>query len=210
MNILNSSSFTVLYNILIFLLNILKSSFVVLFLSGHIVLSVIAIRKCIRAHHVTRKPKIKHYFLAVGICLLTIMLVLLMGNYAYPFERNLDPQLVATIQVSPEHSPYKYNREEWHTVYEAYGSHEGTWLHSHEYYMTKSKNEWPEMDLENYTYIITYCQKIDSLTYNIWENIDSPLPSPAKEGHMKLHDEIDPLAIYIYRIPKMRINNPAL
>ena len=66
------------------------------------------------------------------------------------------------------------------------------------------------MDLENYTYIITYCQQIDSLSYNVWDTIDSPTYTGAYAGYMDLCDEIDPLAIYIYRIPKIRINNPIM
>jgi hypothetical protein len=95
-------------------------------------------------------------------------------------------------------------------VYEAYDNCPGTWVHPHEYYQSRSTDKWPEFDLENYTYIITYCQKIESLSYYLCRENNVPTYTGAKEAYMTLEEKIEPLTVYIYRIPKMRINNPEI
>ena len=63
------------------------------------------------------------------------------------------------------------------------------------------------MDFKHYSYVITYGQKIDKLTYNVWDTIDFPIRTGAKVGHMTLDEEFSPRMVYIYRIPKLRIEN---
>lgn len=120
----------------------------------------------------------------------------------------LEPELVGAVRLDPAYFPDGNINEYWHAVYEAYDNKPGTWLHPHEYYQTLTIDEWPEMDLENYTYIITYCQKIRSLHYYVWRENNTPTYTGAKEGILIPEEEIEPLTIFIYRIPKMRINNP--
>ena len=143
----------------------------------------------------------------IGICLLIILLMLL---YLSSVECYLEPELVAEVKLDPTYFPSGNVHEGWHAVYEAYGKYPGTWVHPHEYYQSRSIDEWPEMDLENYTYIITYCHRIESLSYKAWEENNVPVPTGAKEGHMTLRQDVEPLTVFIYRIPKMRINNPEI
>ena len=190
-------------------MNIIKSLAVIILLVCSIIIAVIKVRRCVVSFR--EGNTLGHNWIqALLIFVLAIVLICCFGKYTYPFDRTLEPELVSTIHVSPEHSPYRYAREEWHAVYGSYGWKPGTWIHPYEHYMKYSEEIWPEMDLENYTYIITYCQQIESLSYNVWDTIDSPTYTGAYAGYMVLRDEIDPLAIYIYRIPKMRINNPIM
>lgn len=134
-----------------------------------------------------------------------IFFSIVISLFSYDFV--LNPELISVIEVFPENFPQGIYGEEWHTVYEEYGLYPGTWIHPHEYYRLYSDG-WPEMDLQQYTYIITYCQEIESFSYNLGDVIDSPSYVGAKAGHMVLKDTIDPFKIYIYRIPRIRINNP--
>lgn len=145
---------------------------------------------------------------ALGICLLIVILILICVS---SIECQLEPEFVAKVRLDPQYFPSGDIYEAWHTVYEAYEDHPGTWIHHHEYYQKRSIDEWPEMDLENYTYIITYCQRIESLSYNVlWGEDNVPIYTGITEGHMVLSQTVEPLTIFIYRIPKMRINNPEI
>lgn len=126
------------------------------------------------------------------------------------FECQLEPELVDIVRLDPEYFPDGNIYESWHAVYEAYDNYPGTWVHPHEYYQSRAIDAWPEMDLENYTYIITYCQEIKSLSYYVWKENNTPTYTGAKEANMILEEKVAPLTVYIYRIPKMRINNPEI
>lgn len=121
---------------------------------------------------------------------------------------HLKPELVAKVRLDPVYFPDGNIYESWHAVYEKYGKYPGTWIHPHEYYQSRSIDKWPEMDLENYTYIITYCRQIESLSYDRWVENNTPTRTGAKKGYLVYKDKLEPLTIFIYRIPKMRINNP--
>ena len=122
----------------------------------------------------------------------------------------VEPELIGTVRLDPAFFPDGRIYEQWHAVYEAYDNYPGTWVHPHAYYQPRSIDEWPDMDLENYTYIITYCQKIQSLSYYPWRENNVPTYTGAKEAHLILEGKTEPLTIFIYRIPKMRINNPEI
>lgn len=142
----------------------------------------------------------------IAFCLVLIATFI----FLYSFTLPLEPELVGIVRLDPAHFPNGRIYESWHAVYEAYDNYPGTWVHHHEYYQSLAIDEWPEMDLENYTYIITYCKKIKSLSYYILRENNSPTYTGAKEARLILEEEIEPLAIYVYRIPKMRINNPEI
>lgn len=140
-----------------------------------------------------------------------VALLLITGTFFLrSWECQLEPELVDIVRLDPACFPNGNIYEEWHSVYEAYDNYPGTWVHPHEYYKSRSIDEWPEMDLENYTYIITYCQKIQSLSYYVWRENNVPTRTGAKEAHLILEEKNEPLTVYIYRIPKMRINNPEI
>ena len=142
--------------------------------------------------------------------LIVIVLIIIVLYSLRSFRRQLEPELVATVRLNPAYFPSGDIYESWHAVYEAYDNYSGTWVHPHEYYQPRSIDAWPEMDLENYTYIITYCQEIASLEYYVFRENNVPVYTGVKKAHMVLKEEITPLTVYIYRIPKMRINNPEI
>lgn len=142
--------------------------------------------------------------------LMAMFLIAVMLLFLHSWECRLEPELVSVVRLDPACFPSGNIFEQWHAVYEAYDHYPGTWIHPHEYYKSRAIDEWPEMDLGNYTYIITYCQKIKSLSYYAWRENNVPTYTGAKEAHLVLEEKTEPLTVYIYRIPKMRINNPEI
>ena len=70
--------------------------------------------------------------------------------------------------------------------------------------------EWPELDLEHYTYIISFGREITNLSYNMWKSKKPPildLGTSFKIGVAEFGAKIDTSLVYIYRIPKMRIDH---
>ena len=188
-------------------MNIIKSVIIIEILTAATFWTIWEIKKSVNSSNQTVSMHLK----IVSMCLVVIILFCCLLDYTYPFERELKPELIATMDILPEYSPYERGMcGYWHTEYEKYGIYPGTWQYDIEYYYSKSINDWPEMDTKEYTYIFTYCQQIETLTYNVWDIIDSPTYTGAKIGHMAFRPEIDPLCIYVYRIPKMRINNDAI
>lgn len=146
----------------------------------------------------------------VSIIVLVIFLIAIIFLFLYSWKCQLEPELVAIVRLDPAYFPGENIYEPWHSVYEAYDNYPGTWIHPYEYYKSRAIDEWPEMDLENYTYIITYCQKIESLSYYPFRENNTPTYTGAKEAQLILGNKTEPLTIYIYQVPKMRINNPEL
>ena len=177
-----------------------------LLLSILIILLCVSIRKilfCISSH---KKGSFKPKSAVIAAILLfaTILATAISWDYLYPYNRELKPELVGVVET-PEDVPV-YGTP-WNAVYEQYGIYAGSWLHPHEQFFAVSESDIPEFDLENYTYIITYGQKIKSLSYNVWHVIDVPSYTGEKVGYMVLEDIVERNTIYVYRIPKMRINN---
>ncbi len=175
-----------------------------------LVFLVFASVKCIIAtiKHCKQKSKkpIVHFRTIVCVTI-TMLNIVFIGDYIYPFERPLMPVLIAEFDV-PKAYELDYPGEKfWHGAYEAYGIY-GESL----YFDTDNRQSlygfgWPPMDFKTYNYIITYGQEIESLSYNVWDVIDTPIRTGAKAGHMVLAEEFSPSKVYVYRIPKIRIDN---
>lgn len=129
-------------------------------------------------------------------------------QYTYPFERKLDLKLVATLEIPPEHTLHGPQNLPWHALYEQYGV-----FYPESLYFINIEEEsylgfsWPDMDFDHYTYIISYGQKVESLSYNVWETIEVPFHNGARVGHAVLSNEFDPNEVYVYQIKKIRIDN---
>lgn len=194
-------------------MNLLYSALVILFLIA-LLFAIICIIKKMLLSFKNGRPLLSKSIISIFSCLLLLTCMFYMADYIYPFERKLNPELVTVVEIPPQHSPKGPNGcWEWYSVYEEYGLYLGSRFFTAEnyyYYRGHIVDEWPEYDLENYTYIITFCQEIDTLTYNVWETVDYPIRTGAKDGHMTFKEEIHPTKIYIYRIPKMRIDNDNL
>ena len=143
-------------------------------------------------------------FLALCIALPSFVFL---GDYTYPFERTLHPKLIAEVDVPERFKARKPGDPFWHGAYQAYGlCASSVWFDPYE---TQSKYgfAWPPMDYAHHNYIITYGQKIKSLSYNVWDMIYIPIRTGAKVGHMRLEETFIPEKVYIYQIPKVRIEN---
>ena len=184
---------------------IIKSLLVLLILISLIVTSVLLVSKYI----VKRKKGIhslKRCLCAVLCCCFTLVSIALFGDYVYPFERTLNPVLIAEFQVPPGYELDFPGEKYWHGAYKQFG------LYAESFYFDPENTDpygigWPPMDFDHFSYVITYGQKIESLSYNVWDTIDVPVRTGAKVGHMILQEDFSPEMVYIYRIPLIRIEN---
>ena len=186
--------------------HILKSLLFFIFLLALVITSIILCRHCVIRY---RNGALKiGIILGALVCIfLTLSSIILLGDYIYPFERTLEP-IPHGVLVLPEDKFLRYPGEKfWHGAYEEYGLYAESFYFDPDGENPKYGIDWPPMDFEHYSYIITYGQEIDKLTYNVWDTIDIPVRTGAKVGHMTLKDEFSPEMIYIYRIPKLRIEN---
>lgn len=143
-------------------------------------------------------------FLALCIALPSFVFL---GDYTYPFERTLHPKLIAEFDVPEGYEARRPGDPFWRGAYQAYGLYaESFWFDPYER-QSKYGFAWPPMDYAHHNYIITYGQKIKSLSYNVWDTIDAPIRTGAKVGHMRLEETFIPEKVYIYQIPKVRIDN---
>lgn len=123
-------------------------------------------------------------------------------HYMYPFEQSVNLKLYAVLEV-PEGYKLTFPRE-WIAAYEQFG----LFAEAFNFSPTESRIgvPWPEMDLKHHVYIISFGQEMLSLTFNAWETIDYPIHTGAG-GHAELSEDFDPNKVYIYEIPKIRIDN---
>ena len=129
-------------------------------------------------------------------------------EYIYPFERTVNLELYAVIDIPEEHT---LSRPDWHAIYEKWGIHSGSkWMDTESVLQPHWRGfVWPDMDFENHTYIVSYGQALVTLTYNVWDTVDYPYRTGAKAGHPVFSDVFEPNKVYIYEIEKMRIDNDA-
>lgn len=187
--------------------NIFKSLLVLLFLLTLLAISIWLICRCIiRQRSGTLK---KGIVIRTVLCtLVAILCVIAFGDYVYPFERTLKP-VPHGVAILPEDQVLEYpGQKHWRGAYEQFGLYAGSFYFDAESFPSQVYGvDLPPMDFKRYSYIITFGQEIEKLTYNVWDTIDRPVRTGAKVGHMVLDDEFNPEMIYIYRIPKIRIEN---
>ena len=187
-------------------MNIVKSIIVCICLLSLIFCAIAFTVLCIRRYRDKVLKKGNVVLTVVFICI-TILSVMLFGDYIYPFERHLNPILIAEFEVPEEYVLEYPGQKFWHGAYEKFG------LYAESFYFNPDDEQsiygfgWPPMDFDRYCYIINYGQKIESLSYNVWETIDIPVRTGAKAGHMVLDEVFSPEKVYVYQIPKIRIEN---
>lgn len=127
-------------------------------------------------------------------------------EYVYPFERPVDLELYAVVDIPEEHT---LTWPDWHAIYEKWGVYSGSkWMDTESVsHPSRFGFEWPDMDFENHTYIVSYGREMVALTYNVWDTVDSPQITGAKAGHPVFRDVFEPNLVYIYETEKMRIEN---
>lgn len=185
---------------------VLKSLLVLICLLALMLFSVGLIISCFNRHR-SKMLKRVHVLFTLFFTCVTILSTILFGDYVYPFERTIDPILIAEFDVPEGYELEFPGQKYWHGAYGEFGFYAESF-----YFNPNNSNSvygfgWPPMDFDRYCYIITYGQKIDTLSYNVWETIDVPIRTGAKVGHMILDDEFSPEKVYVYQIPKVRIEN---
>lgn len=188
-------------------MNIFKSVLVLLFL---LVLTLFAVHHVVNFIQAWRNKDLTWRLVLSLLCFVctTVLCFVFLGDYIYPFERSLNPKLVAEFDVPEGFEADCPGEPFWHGAYEAYGLYGGSlWFDTDNVLESKYGFGWPPMDFDNYSYIITYGQKIKSLSYNVWDTIDEPIRTGAKAGHMTLEEMFLPEKVYVYQIPKIRIDN---
>ena len=187
-------------------MNIVKSLFVLLVLLVIFVNLITIVVNWYKRHKSKTLTK-KRIIAYLSLLILFTSCIVSSAKYVYPFDIKLNPKLIAEYEV-PQRYALRYPGEEcWHGAYEKYGLYAGSVYFNTEEKVSRYGFEWPDMDFDKYSYIITYGQKIDSLSYNVWDNIGGPINTGAKTGHMILDDDFHPEKIYVYQIPKLRIEN---
>lgn len=188
-------------------MNIFKSVLVLFLLLVLTLLIVFFAVNCIRAWRNKDLTWRLVLLLLCSICI-TVPCFAFFGGYVYPFERTLNPKLVAEFEVTEKYELDYPGQEFWRGAYEAYGLWgQSLWFDPDDVFESKYGFGWPPMDFDRYSYIITYGQKIESLSYNVWDTIDVPFRTGAKAGHMILDEAFSPEKVYVYQIPKLRIDN---
>lgn len=141
--------------------------------------------------------------------------------YAYPFDIECDLELVAAIQIGDkldyiadgvEQLRYSTETPQWWCIY---GSGNGSGTDSSLRYDSWRgepaglEDDFPELDLDTYTYVVSIEQKMTHLTFNRWEHRwRFPLGwSALYWGKAELADEKENDTVYVYRTKKMWIDN---
>ena len=185
-------------------MKIIKSLFILSILLMFIFLSIILISNG-RAAYKKNILSVKRA-VALIICLcLTITAIALFGDYVYPFERNVNLVLVASFDVAEGYELEYAGERFWHGAYEEYGIYPASMWWSPDNGRDIIGVDWPPLALNRNNYIISYGQKVESLSYNVWDKAH-PKNYGAFEGHVILSEEFDASKVYIYRIPKVRID----
>ena len=185
-------------------MEIVKSVSVVICLLISIVISICLVTILIKGFpHKTIKAKL--IIRCILCAIITIGCLIVYGNYSFPFERPVTIELYKTLTGTGNQVLDRPGQAFWHGAYEAYGLYAGS-----ENFNTEDPNDnydWPQMDFEHNNYIITYGQTANELYYNVWDKIDSPIITGAYYGHIHLTQEFIADEVYLYRIPKIRIDN---
>ena len=179
-----------------------------LVMSLFLALSIALLIDCIRRHKCERLTlfELARFFLCL---IFSISLILTHFEYLYPFERYIPVKLYAEVSIDCEDTVHTIR---WHGIYDETcisadspffdTERNSSWLED-DYSVMVS---WPKMDLKKNYYIVSYGSKIHTIAYNVWDNIDHPGYVNVKEGHVTFEEEYDCSKIYIYQIPRIRID----
>lgn len=190
-------------------MNIIKSTLVLLFLLWT-VLHTIKYTIRTATDYKGSSRRLVGWF-KISICSFLALLILTsLYDYIWPFDRSLTPVLVAEMDIPEERTLDYPGQKKWHGAYKASGIFpESLYFNPNDLY-TWYGDPWPHMDFDRYNYIISYGQKIKSISYNVWDVIKYPSYNGAKSGYVEFCEEFNSNKIYIYRIPKIRIDNAEL
>jgi hypothetical protein len=143
--------------------------------------------------------------IALILIFVSFAVIVVVRDYVYPFERTVDVELVTEIELDEPLTEYWV--DSWQAFYEGYGLYAASYSIVARFEGRRLDFELPEMNLEKYTYVVTYGKKIEKLTYNAWDTIYAPIRTGAKKGNIQFYEEFDH-KVYVYKLKKMRIDNP--
>lgn len=185
-------------------MNIVKSIIMILILAAAAVWLYRLGRRCFCCQSTEHKVRnILHFVLAF---IVVAALYVTRWEYIYPFERTVNLESYAVIDIPEEGT---LSSPDWYAIYEKWGIHSGSkWMDTESIFQPHWRGfDWPDMDFENHTYIVSYGRELVALTYNVWDTVDYPYRTGAKDGHPVFSDVFEPNKVYIYEIDKMRIEH---
>lgn len=185
-------------------MNIIKSIIMILILVAAAVWLYRLGRRCFYGQ--SKEPTVRSLLRFVLAFIVVAALYITRWEYVYPFERPVDLELYAVVDIPEEHT---LSCPDWYAIYEKWGIYSGSkWMDTESVSQpARFGFDWPDMDFENHTYTISYGRELVALTYNAWDTVDSPHRTGAKAGHPVFRDVFEPNRVYIYEIEKMRIEN---
>lgn len=146
-------------------------------------------------------------FLVVAVFLLMVMAVPL-SMYSWPFDIEVDFEKIAQLQ-----EPGKIHvdgDEAWFCIYDIKYFGELSEASYWGFPIINTVDEIPVLDLDKYTYMISFEREVTKLTYNVWDNKGPAIVDfgiSTKWGKAELSDDISEGTVYIYRMPKIAVDN---
>lgn len=141
-----------------------------------------------------------------------ILLVVIISTSCYIiFPRIVKVELVAELTVTNRLIPENVEPS-WQGIYgEIDGKSEAYYFFAgcvgHDY----MKNiEVPELDLDNYTYVLSFGRKINFLTYYVWDTLGGMYRNDTKSGYPLFYGDFHNDKVYLYRLKRMRIDHPGI
>ena len=185
-------------------MKVVQSVIVIVILLLLAMLAICCLLKTIRKFK-GKKLHFRHVATTVICFVLTTTCFFAFGEYANPFDQTVNARLIAVFPIEDKYQSSYPGQQFWH------GAYKGEPYPDSEYFNPKTKAKYDLtmefMYFERYSYVITYGQEIDILTYNVWETIDYPFPTGAKVGNIVFKNSFAPQTMYVYEIPKIRIEN---
>lgn len=146
-----------------------------------------------------RKKGVGAKITAVAACVAAAVFTLAVADYLDASDRNVEYTLYAVVELE---KPHGMDAGEWDGIHEK--EYDENYAQS---FRSSYGEDWPELNVQEYSYIICYGQQLRSLTYNVWNTIDIPIRTGLLEGKAMFCEGYDPNTIYIYRIPKLKIDH---
>lgn len=141
-----------------------------------------------------------------------ILLVVLISTSCYIISpRIVKVELVAELTVTNRLIPENVEPS-WQGIYgEIDGKSEAYYFFAgcvgHDYI---KNNELPELDLDNYTYILSFGRKINFITYYVWDTLGRMYRYDTKSGYPIFYGDFHNNKVYLYRLKRMRIDHPGI
>ena len=141
-----------------------------------------------------------------------ILLVVIISTSCYIIvPRIVKVELVAELTVTNRLIP-ENAEPSWQGIYgEIDGKSEAYYFFAGCVGYDYMKNiELPELDLDNYTYALSFGRKINFITYYVWDTLGGMYRYDTKSGYPVFCGDFHNDKVYLYRLKKMRIDHPGI